>query len=368
MMKKRIVGIVSLLFILVCAGCETVPAQKEPSLVDENTYSTLSEEEIEKLREKVGASNKTRSTTAVTQNNDLSVSADSVSTKSFMTGVWLARTNDGEERYFIFTDAQNGVYLEQETGMGMGFTYEMQGDESAVFHFGDTESNDIAFISWIDNSNAYVSWQAGEIETFTVVTGNPSPDYHFYNNNQLGEMAINYYQSKNGTRPQKAFAMVDASENIFIQVYDEQNGTQIVLESYVVDRYTAIGVDSLNQVVDLKTAPATPVSSDSSTTNTTAVTTTTTTTTTATTTTTPPVTTPEPVVEEIPPVEEVPPEEPQPQEAPPEEPQPQPQEAPPEEHQPQPQEAPPEETQPQEEPQPEQVPQEETPPEEIPAE
>jgi len=264
MMKKKIVCIVVLLLTMTATACEGAPTQKD--MIEETeeteTMETLSEERLEDLRKKIGEDDENEedateqqedsSQTVTVTNQDSPISAEEEATaRNFMTGIWLARTTDGMERYFVFTDGTSGHYLEQETGMGMGFTYEMQNDETAIFHFGDTESVDQALISWVSLSNAYVKWESGEIETFKVINGNPSAELKFYSNQELSEMALNYYEAKNGFRPTGALVMVDASENIFIQLYDESDGYRSSLDTYSIDRYTGIGKDLLYQEVDL---------------------------------------------------------------------------------------------------------------------
>ncbi len=195
-MKRKLMLICALLFALGCTACDSSPQTNNSEDEQETVYATLSPEEISRLREKI--------TRKVSGENNVTVTTYATSEipeeggfRCFMTGIWTARTTDGTERYFIFSDGKNGHYLEQETGMGMGFTYGMADDETAIFHFGDAESNDLASISWVSTSNAYVKWADGTMETFKLINGNPEAELNFYSNQELSEMAMNYYQQKN---------------------------------------------------------------------------------------------------------------------------------------------------------------------------
>ena len=189
---------------------------------------------------------------ALNDPNAATVPADPVS--KFGNAIWVGRTEDGEERYFFFYDEHNGNYLEQETGMGMGFTFDLA-EDSAVFHIGAVDDNTKATISWTDDKHAYLVWETGVGESLTWLREDASAPFDFFSNAQLCEMALGYYEQKNNYRPGQAGAMINYDGKIAIQLYDNNGDHNSTCDWYTVDRYTAVGTNMLGETIDLKTAP-----------------------------------------------------------------------------------------------------------------
>lgn len=175
------------------------------------------------------------------------------------TAVYQSRMADDTERFFFFYGQGNGSYLEQETGMGMGFTYEMQDEETAVFHIGDAESSAVVKLYRLDETTIELNWGSGETETLTKLPNDPFAEFFFYSNEVLRERALNLYQQKNGRRPDGAEAYCDIDGSISIRLFDDLGDHIVTDDWYTVDRYTGIGKNLLGETIDLSDGAGVPV-------------------------------------------------------------------------------------------------------------
>lgn len=90
----------------------------------------------------------------------------------FRTGKWKCE-NDGSVKYYYFDgDGKSGRFLDPETNMGLGFEYELDG-ENAVFHMGAADDVSPAVIKQIDDNCVEINWENGETELLTYI-GNES--------------------------------------------------------------------------------------------------------------------------------------------------------------------------------------------------
>lgn len=274
-MKNVTSGVLALLLagssLLLCTGCseqeqdgfhfdieETTESSESTSYVGETEPETIVP--VETLNTDILASDPTAApaeTQAVTP-------SEALEQYSFRSAIWLAKDIENDtERYFLFYDDNNGKFLDQETGMGLGFTCELNGTQG-VFHFGSAEDNTTAELMWTSEDSLAVKWQDGKSELFNILRDNSAEGIEFYSNEQLCTMALDYYEARNSYRPSMAAAMINLDETIAIQLYDLVGDHISTCDWYTVDRYTAVGYNVTETPVDLKNPTAVEVPSTES--------------------------------------------------------------------------------------------------------
>ena len=163
--------------------------------------------------------------------------------------VWLAHSDEGTDRYLTFYDDTNGSYRDQETGDGASFTYSLSGS-TAVFHIDGADHT--VEVTWADNGTGYLLWDGTQGETIRQIRGSAAEPLDFFSNEQLREMALNYYQSHNGYRPAAAETLINYDGKIAIHLFDDMGDHIATSDRYTVDRYTAVGTNFLGETIDLK--------------------------------------------------------------------------------------------------------------------
>lgn len=255
-MKRIILAMFCGLLVIGCAACsdtgfepvETTPAEETEEPITEQP--TLSSEDIAGLLSQT------------TPAADAPSSVDPVETPQeaaqgeFGTAVWLAKADeDDAERFFLFYENGNGTYLEQETGTGMGFTYELTDGENAVFHIGAADDVTNAKIYWMDSEHAQISWEDGAFETLTRLPDDPREEFRFYSNEVLRERALSVYEQKNGFRPEEARIWYNYDEMISIQIMDKVDDHEFTCDWYTIDRFTGVGTNLLGERINLSDTP-----------------------------------------------------------------------------------------------------------------
>lgn len=259
-MKRMIRAISAALtgvMVLLCAACGTEAQNVQSSqqdVTEESEKSYISEYETIVPVENQPVTEMTVNSAANEAPVSTEVPEESVS-YSFRSAVWLAKDTAADtERYFLFYDDHNGRYLEQENGMGLGFTCELSMTKG-VFRFGDAEIGRTAELRWLDADTVSFQWDDGKIETLTYLRDNGAEDLQFYSNEALCQMALDHYEAANGYRPSMAGATINLDEMIAIQLYDLVGDHISTSDWYTVDRYTAKGYNVINEPIALA-APA----------------------------------------------------------------------------------------------------------------
>lgn len=172
--------------------------------------------------------------------------------KTFCRGVWVA--DNGSERmgYYIFTDKANGTYLSAEDGMGVGFTVDYDGMK-CIFHMGAADVNETAEVLIPDLGKRTMTWESDGRMEFLALAAEHNPDtFTFYSAQELGEKALDYYEQKEGSRPEHVGYTVDIYGVVTIQLYDSVDGHNSTAAYYEVDGITGKGKDlNTNEGVDL---------------------------------------------------------------------------------------------------------------------
>ena len=169
----------------------------------------------------------------------------------FEAGIWEASSSD-EHRYFCFdADTDSGSFRDQENGLGMAFNYEVEDENTIIFHIGETSDNTRATVTFSGTEQATLTWENGSVEKISYLGLGNFNTFHFYSNVELCEMALNYYEKQTGYRPGDAAAQVQADGLIAIQLYDNMGDHNSTSAWYTVDKYTATGTDLTGNPVDL---------------------------------------------------------------------------------------------------------------------
>ena len=170
--------------------------------------------------------------------------------QTFAPGIWWSTSSDGD-RYFSFNAVgTEGSFRDQESGIGLGFSYEAEGN-TLTFHMGDAGNSVQATVAFTDSRTAVLTWADSSTETLTYQGLGNFDTFRFYSNLELCEMALDYYEARNHYRPGDAAAAVQSDGTIVIQLYDNMTDHNATSAWYTVDRFSAQGTDMLGNAVNL---------------------------------------------------------------------------------------------------------------------
>lgn len=248
---RAITAVLACLTALLCTACSTEPSASVPDPALETTtvpgdseYETIVAVDTAEVTEM--AVNSEANAAEIDNHADVEAAQ-----YSFRSAVWLAKDPETDtERYFRFYDDHNGVVLDQETGMGLGFTCELTVD-GGTFHFGAPDTSDPVKFIWSDENTLSMIWDNGKREGLVFLRDNGAEEYPFYSNEQLTTMALDYYEALTGYRPSMAAAIINLDEMIAIQLYDVVGDHISTSDWYTVDRYTAVGTNVTGDPIDL---------------------------------------------------------------------------------------------------------------------
>ena len=169
----------------------------------------------------------------------------------FEPGIWEASSSDGSRYFFFDTGSDSGSFRDQDSGLGMAFSYEVENDNTIIFHISETSDRTKATVSFSGTEQATLTWENGSTEKLSYLGLGNFNTFHFYSNVQLCEMALNQYEKQTGYRPGDASAQVQENGLIAIQLYDNMGDHNSTSAWYTVDKYTAQGTDLTGNSVDL---------------------------------------------------------------------------------------------------------------------
>lgn len=173
-------------------------------------------------------------------------------------GVWLAATDVGFSNYYYFdAQAQTGSYVSLEYGLGMPFTYEGAGTE-LIFHLEGHEEEKPASVEPGNADSFTLVWEDSLPEELCFVSEGTLEDFHFYSNNDLALLALEHYAEDNGQAPSQVGSMTNDDNTVTIQLYENLGDHNSTAAWYVVDRFTATGVD-LTSGEEVNLLPQEPV-------------------------------------------------------------------------------------------------------------
>lgn len=162
----------------------------------------------------------------------------------FQAGTWLLVTGDRADTYYFFdADGTSGHTASQVNGMGIGFTYSVEGSQ-AVFYMGSSDNPASCTLQKTDSGQITVKWEDGREETLIFISEKGSDSFRFYSNDALCDLAINYYFRAGGeTENITAAAVTNEDGSVTIQVFENLGDHNSTCAWYCVDRCTGKGTD-----------------------------------------------------------------------------------------------------------------------------
>ena len=168
---------------------------------------------------------------------------------AFTPGTWLS---DGGQYYFFDEGDTTGRTASLEDGTGIGFTYSIAGAEAA-FSIGSADNASSCTVSR-DGDTVTLLWADGTTEKLTYVSEQGSDTFQFYSNQELADLALNFYKENNNAQDNQnltSAAQTNDDGSVSIQVYENLGDHNSTAAWYTVDRMTATGTDSSGNDVDL---------------------------------------------------------------------------------------------------------------------
>ena len=168
---------------------------------------------------------------------------------AFTPGTWLS---DGGQYYFFDEGDTTGRTASLEDGTGVGFTYSLVGTE-ATFSMGAADNAASCTVSR-DGDTVTLVWADGTTEKLTYVSDQGSDTFQFYSNQELADLALNFYKETNHAQDNQnltSAAQTNDDGSVSIQVYENLGDHNSTAAWYTVDRMTAAGTDSSGSEVDL---------------------------------------------------------------------------------------------------------------------
>ncbi|SFC74753.1 hypothetical protein [Ruminococcus albus] len=176
----------------------------------------------------------------------------------FAPGIWWSFCDSGDMYYEFATDG-TGMRVYQADGFKEGFTYEMD-DGCAVFSFagnaGGTSEKTRAKAEE-RGGDAVLTFEDDNHTEELVYMGNIGFDeFTFFNNNELEEMAREYYKQHNDTGYVPEFCDIlkpEENNDIVIRLFDIVGNNTSTANWYYIDRFTGKGKDMMDNEIDLTT-------------------------------------------------------------------------------------------------------------------
>lgn len=172
---------------------------------------------------------------------------------SFKMGTWMSYDEEKGQYYFFEKDGKTGTTASLENGMGLGFTYEKNEDKT-VFHMGSDDMISSATVKVIDEDNIKFEWEDGTTESLSFVSDLDSKHFHFYSNEELQELALDYYLTRNSIEEHNFMtgALSNEDGTVTIQIYENLSDHNSTAAWYEVDRVTGEGKDTITDTpIDL---------------------------------------------------------------------------------------------------------------------
>lgn len=152
--------------------------------------------------------------------------------------------NDTSEGEIYYADFNSGKAVKQTDGTEVPFSYELSNTDLKF----TIDGKDVVFADYALYEGFYMvltkeTPEGEDLQMVTVVPIGTADTFRFYNNNELKEMALDFYEAQNGTRPENVEVTINGDGSITLQMTET--------ESYTVDAMTGIGTNQNGEEVDL---------------------------------------------------------------------------------------------------------------------
>ena len=105
-----------------------------------------------------------------------------------------------------------------------------------------------------DGDTVTLKWADGTTEQLTYISEQGSDTFQFYSNQELADLALNFYKETNDAQDSQnlaAAAQTNDDGSVSIQVYENLGDHNSTAAWYTVDRVSAAGTDGSGHEVDL---------------------------------------------------------------------------------------------------------------------
>ena len=176
-------------------------------------------------------------------------------------GIWLARTDAGYTNYYEFGPGSM-VSCSLDYGILHRFTYDGDG-KALTFRMDPSGSPYPATVEVVSEEELILHWEGLLPEKLSFVADATFADFPFYSNQDLGDMALEYYEKTSGHSPEELDGLVSGTmtnedNTVTVQLYENLGDHNSTAAWYLVDRFTGTGTNLLNGLpIDLlaSTAP-----------------------------------------------------------------------------------------------------------------
>lgn len=228
---------------------EVSSAAEESSQIEESSVIEVSSEAEESSLAQ--ESSQAEESSAVQAETD----SDELLKPGFYRFVDVVDTGDEYYRsdtYYQFADDGTGYFVIQATGEMFTFDYTLEGDKLHIVCDNGFIDQQLSLTKNEDGSLDGVVNNIGVTKIY-YQEGRELSQYRFYSNDELCQMAKEYYNSSDGRECSYARAVIDKDGNIILSLYEAYDGGEDLIDTYDIDRETAQGTDKAGNFVDLTT-------------------------------------------------------------------------------------------------------------------
>lgn len=157
------------------------------------------------------------------------------------------------ENVYVFRADGSGSIRTIETGTGVPFQTEFDKATSTItFHIGGAEDTEKATLLRYSDSVINLKWEDGRELALDCVS---DKEQEFYNYDQLGKLALDYYEALNGTRPESFAVQPAQTGQAAIQLMENHKDNVATLEWYFVNPFDCCGENLMGDFVNLLEKP-----------------------------------------------------------------------------------------------------------------
>ena len=161
--------------------------------------------------------------------------------ETFCRGVWAVDNGEKRVGYYIFFDVENGKFCDAQLGMNVPFAVKVK-KNAADFSLGASDFTDPTTVEKSGEGKRILTWTNENRVEYLTLLGDQEPDqFSYYSQNDLSEMAMDYYEIEKGVRPETAGISIDVDGVASIQLWNNVGGNGDVIAEYEVDSITGKG-------------------------------------------------------------------------------------------------------------------------------
>ena len=229
--------------VLALTSCQSGTAA--PASTTENTTAAVSGNDTAEITTTTASvpeetTVQTTTTAETTDTAEITSAVPEQQSDSIPNGVYWAHCGaQWGDRYYEFNET-GGAVINQESGIGAPFTYELDG-EDIVFHFFSADDNSPAKLKFENGYPTLISFEFEGDQQLEYMGDTSIDELKFYNNMEISAMMRNYLRATvSGPEPFTVVTSDTANELIETYVQFGDGST----ETYYVDRFTSTCTDA----------------------------------------------------------------------------------------------------------------------------